>query len=606
MTDGRPWWERHRAVLDEEEGDLAALADGEVTLDEELLERARVRTYRFAYSWEDETYDLEVTFADHHPYFPPKVTASQQLQSHQHPFNRQLCLLLGDTWFWDVSETVAELIRQQLPLLVADVADGVAPDEPGVQSQGPGAHVEPYVGYYTYQPDTSVRIGDTTGALDGVDGGTLTLALDGLGAPGVLRGVVLEIQDAGGAAQWSAPDELSRMYADHPHLSGRWARLPERPPADGPDGLLKAVGDEDPLVYSPREIQLGDGSQLDVVGAVFEDSVRPYERGDAWVFLVRGHGPVSNPQRSSGRGSRGGGRVTPRRPPVGPYLARAHRADRRSMTERTPSLAALADKHVVVFGTGGVGAPAAIELAKAGVGELTMVECDTVEPGNAPRWPLGFNSAGILKNHALGNFIHSNWPYTTVRVCPGKIGEPRVTGEGEPEWEATSTLLKSADLVFDATAEIGMSHFLSDLTRERGLPLVIASTTEGGWGGRIIHLGCGHDDPCWVCIRLHTEDGTLPVPPADPDPATGNVHPGGCTTATFTATGFDVATVSLAAVRLTAAILTDGAPDGYPPADWNVAIYSFRDATNALPGAADGHPMHRHPGCESCSRRTSG
>ncbi len=151
-----------------------------------------------------------------------------------------------------------------------------------------------------------------------------------------------------------------------------------------------------------------------------------------------------------------------------------------------------------------------------------------------------------------------------------------------------------------------MSHFLSDLARERGVPMLIASTTEGGWGGRILHLGRGDDDPCWVCIRKHTEDGSLPTPPYDPDPATGNVHPGGCTTATFTAAGFDVAAVSLAAVRLAAAVLSAGAPNGYPPAEWNTAIYSFRDATRALPGSAKEFKVTRHPGCKSCNQRTSG
>lgn len=231
---------------------------------------------------------------------------------------------------------------------------------------------------------------------------------------------------------------------------------------------------------------------------------------------------------------------------------------------------------------------------------------DQVDPGNAPRWPLGFGSAGLVKNGALGNFIHSNWPYTTVRVCPGKIGAPRLSGEGPPEWEALDTLLETADLVVDATAEVGMAYFLSDLTRDKGVPLVVASTTEGGWGGRIVHLGTAPDDPCWMCVLKHIEDQTIPVPPADPDPATGNVHPAGCVTPTFTGTGFDVASISLAATRLIASVLTRGAPGGYPAADWNAAIYEFRDADHAKPGLAQPFVLTRHPGCESCNLRASG
>ena len=603
MTDGRPWWERHPTVLDEEVADLQALADGDVVLDDALLDAAQVRRYCFAYTLDGETYDLEVTFADHHPYFQPKVTATQRFNTHQQPFDGGLCLLLGDTFHWDISETAAELISHQLPGLVTDSQE--AGEAAAAGPPEPIAHVEPYVGYYTYEVDTSLRIGDTTEALDGVDEGSFTVALDRFGFPGTLRGVILEVRDTDGTARWSAPDAWKGMYEVQPKLVGRWVRLPERPADDGADGVLAAAAAVDPKLLRPDATELADRTQLDVTGVCFDDSIRPFERGDAWIFVVRGHG-----QPPEGRAARvkHKGRVTeaPPRPRVGPYLARAHRADRRAMTERTPSVASLADKHVVVFGTGGVGAPVAIELAKAGLGELTLVECDQVDPGNAPRWPLGFGSAGLVKNGALGNFIHSNWPYTTVRVCPGKIGAPRLSGEGPPEWEALDTLLETADLVVDATAEIGMAYFLSDLTRDKGVPLVVASTTEGGWGGRIVHLGTAPDDPCWMCVLKHTEDETIPVPPADPDPATGNVHPAGCVTPTFTGTGFDVASISLAATRLIASVLTSGAPGGYPVADWNAAIYEFRDADHAKPGPAQPFVLTRHPGCDSCNQRASG
>ena len=45
----------------------------------------------------------------------------------------------------------------------------------------------------------------------------------------------------------------------------------------------------------------------------------------------------------------------------------------------------LSRSHVAVFGLGGVGSYAAETLARSGVGELTLVDRDTVSPSNINR-----------------------------------------------------------------------------------------------------------------------------------------------------------------------------------------------------------------------------
>lgn len=596
MTFNQPWWERHRQVLEEEEFDLRELADGgEIVLDDDLFHRDQIRRYTLVHTCNGMTLDLMVTFSDQHPYFRPDVTATQKIGVHQNPFSGQLCLLEGETWHWDQSQTVAAMIRDQLPRLLAD-----RPAEVGGDNGATGAdsgHVEPYVGYFPCADGTAVRVGDTTAALAGVGRGMMTLVLDQPGLPEVLRGTVTEIRDQRGTALWSAPQTVVEPYSPgaHPRVEVPWVRLPEVPSDSTPDGVLQAVRNMAPALMSKPQ-PVGGGSDVAIVGAVFEDGIRPFERGDVWLFAVRARKPAP-PQT---------GRAKPPRPTVGPYLARAFRSDRRSMTERAPSLAALSDKRVVLIGVGGVGAPLAIEIAKAGLASLAIVDKDALDPGNAARWPLGFQYAGRDKAFGLADFMRWQWPHTKVVPFTGHVGRPRVLGGGDPQWQAMHELLEGTDLVIDATAEIGVTYYLSDLTREMALPLLIVSTTEGGWGGRVIHLGTDDNAPCWYCIEAYTEDKTLPTPPSDPDPARGNVHPAGCTTTTFTATGFDVATVSLGAMRLAASLLTSDAEDGYPPAGWNVAIYSFRDAANALPGSATQHSVGRHPDCQSCKNRSSG
>jgi len=45
----------------------------------------------------------------------------------------------------------------------------------------------------------------------------------------------------------------------------------------------------------------------------------------------------------------------------------------------------LHDAHVVIMGVGGLGSPAAMYLAAAGVGTLTLIDFDTVDSSNLQR-----------------------------------------------------------------------------------------------------------------------------------------------------------------------------------------------------------------------------
>jgi hypothetical protein len=104
----------------------------------------------------------------------------------------------------------------------------------------------------------------------------------------------------------------------------------------------------------------------------------------------------------------------------------------------------------------------------------------------------------------------------------------------------------------------------------------------------------------------HEQENLGMIPSADPDPATRNVWPAGCTDPTFTGTGFDVATISLAGVRVATSTLCEGHADSYPTAEWDLAVYQFRDAANALPGTAKTYALKQHPDCEPCHIRRSG
>ena len=51
-----------------------------------------------------------------------------------------------------------------------------------------------------------------------------------------------------------------------------------------------------------------------------------------------------------------------------------------------PMLQRLKSAHVLVIGLGGVGAYAAENICRAGIGEMTIVDADTVENSNRNSW----------------------------------------------------------------------------------------------------------------------------------------------------------------------------------------------------------------------------
>lgn len=302
--------------------------------------------------------------------------------------------------------------------------------------------------------------------------------------------------------------------------------------------------------------------------------------------------------------------------PPAHYLLRPGRTGRDAVQERTPELRPLADKAVAVFGVGALGAPSALELARAGVGELRLVDHDHVDPATAGRWPFGLAAAGLPKVDVLEHFIAKNYPDTKVRPLVHYVGGVRVPNApivpGQPippsETDILRDLLRDASLVYDATVELGVQYLLSDLCLELGLPYVAVAGTRGGWGGSVVRVlperQADGSQGCWMCYRHADHDGTIPKPPAN---EAGVVQPVGCADPTFTGSGFDLQQVALAGVRCVASTLCAGANGAYPPQNWDVLTIALRDeAGRQIPPECETHDLAPHPSCPRCGGAGSG
>lgn len=124
----------------------------------------------------------------------------------------------------------------------------------------------------------------------------------------------------------------------------------------------------------------------------------------------------------------------------------------------------LRQAHVLVVGLGGVGAYAAEMICRAGVGRMTIVDADTVQPSNINRQlPATHSSLGRQKAEVLAErFLDIN-PELQLTVLPVYLKD-----------EAIPELLDSAkfDFVVDAIDTVAPKCYLIYHALQRGIKIV--------------------------------------------------------------------------------------------------------------------------------------
>ena len=81
-------------------------------------------------------------------------------------------------------------------------------------------------------------------------------------------------------------------------------------------------------------------------------------------------------------------------------------------------------KRVIVFGVGGVGSWCAEALLRTGIGHLTLVDADTVQPSNLNRQLMATSATvGASKVEALRERLLSIFPHADVEACHAFYGE---------------------------------------------------------------------------------------------------------------------------------------------------------------------------------------
>ncbi|MCR4418970.1 MAG: HesA/MoeB/ThiF family protein [Clostridia bacterium] len=147
---------------------------------------------------------------------------------------------------------------------------------------------------------------------------------------------------------------------------------------------------------------------------------------------------------------------------------------------------------VLIVGAGGLGSPAALYLAAAGVGTLGLVDADRVELSNLQRQVL----------HATGRIGR---PKALSAKEAVEALNPEVRVEPHPltlSPDNALSLVASYDLVIDAVDNLPSRYVVNDACHSAGKPLIEAGVLR--WEGMVTTILPGQS-PCYRCL--------FPVPP---------------------------------------------------------------------------------------------
>lgn len=282
------------------------------------------------------------------------------------------------------------------------------------------------------------------------------------------------------------------------------------------------------------------------------------------------------------------------------------RMDREFLVQRGGGYPELINRHVTVVGCGAVGSVVADQLAKAGVGKLTLVDPDILSVDNTFRHKLGESAWQQRKAEALRADLSTHFPYLTTNAVPERIEDVL---ERSPDFLANTDLLVVA--IGEPNIELVLNKFLH--TTLSSPPAIFTWLEPLGIGGHaLLTNGCGIGG-CFACLydphHSSSQDAGLANAAAFTAPGQSFAQrPGGCRTA-FVPYGAVHATQTAC---LTVQLATDflrGFVDDHPLLSWKSENADFhregyqpsRRADYDRQTIFDQRFMYKSPTCRICS-----
>lgn len=145
--------------------------------------------------------------------------------------------------------------------------------------------------------------------------------------------------------------------------------------------------------------------------------------------------------------------------------------------------------HALVIGAGGLGSPAALYLASAGIGRLTLVDNDTVDLTNLQRQILH-------STERIGHNKAASGQQTLAAINPEII----ITALAERlEGARLHELVAQADVVLDCSDNFATRHAVNQACVALKVPLVSGAAIR--FDGQLTVFDARREDsPCYACL----------------------------------------------------------------------------------------------------------
>lgn len=148
----------------------------------------------------------------------------------------------------------------------------------------------------------------------------------------------------------------------------------------------------------------------------------------------------------------------------------------------------LREAKVLVIGAGGLGSPALMYLAAAGVGTIGVVDGDEVDNSNLQRQVIHPDRAiGMPKVHSAAAAMRAQNPFITVKPYLRQLNS-----------EDAEALIGDYDLVLDGTDNFDTRYLVNRACVARDKPLISGALSQ--WEGQLSVFDPANDAPCYQCV----------------------------------------------------------------------------------------------------------
>jgi sulfur carrier protein ThiS adenylyltransferase len=159
---------------------------------------------------------------------------------------------------------------------------------------------------------------------------------------------------------------------------------------------------------------------------------------------------------------------------------------------------ALKNAKVLIIGMGGLGSPASLYLAAAGIGHLVLSDFDTIDVSNLQR-QITYQSddVGESKVEVTKRKLQQINPEIKVRSINKAMAAEQLTME-----------LTMADLVLDCTDNMESRQLINKACVDAKVPLIVGAAIR--FEGQLMFFDHSEaDSPCYHCLFPSSEEQTL-------------------------------------------------------------------------------------------------